>query len=236
MRCCEEFRRAMPLSGKTPAEIEQARAHARTCGECELLLEAYEADERALSTLRKAPREMPPIMDGFADAVMQGIAVEPVAASKQGEVLRPDFGSSWMAAAAVFLVALGLAFVLGTSDQQPPSDQPVANTTTPEPVATTDPQPVVADGRDVIVDRPLGEEAAPLPAPRRVERRAPAPRRRMRSANRSIVPVGGNTGGDLPMPLRNMLRDVQRAFPNWSPNGFDRRVPRLRPGEREVRF
>ena len=33
-----------------------------------------------------------------------------------------------------------------------------------------------------------------------------------------------------------LLRDLQRVFPNWDPSGMDRRVPQLRADEREVRF
>ncbi|RMG17822.1 MAG: hypothetical protein D6731_03325 [Planctomycetota bacterium] len=225
MRSCDEFRRALPLPDDPGPDADALRTHALTCSACAGILSAYEADAQALRALREGPRDLPPAMEGFADAVLGAVAAERAerkAREPGGVVLRPVFGPAWLAAAAVLLLGFGLAYVLGSA-----RSEPAPRLAGPRP----DPQGLGEERRPV-VDRPLGEDSAPLPAPRRVRHRAPAPLRRP-----GIVPVdGGRPGTRLPLPLESMLRDVQRAFPNWSPSGLDRRVPPLRPGEREVRF
>lgn len=227
---CEDVQRALPLTDASAAEEDAIRVHASGCVECELLLEAFEADAQALEAFRAEAQALPPIMDGFADAVLAAVAREPIATASRpeptGKVLRPVFGgaSTLLAVAAMTLLAIGLGIVLSSTPE--PSAQPLART--PE-VAPTAPIVPVA-------------QTSPLPAPRR-SGEAPMPLRRR---NAGIgVPVDGGRTPQLPSgPLFDVLRDVQRAFPGGLPGGLNgglnqqtpQRVPPLRPGEREVRF
>ena len=214
---CDDVRRVAPSSDA--AEQAAVRAHANGCLECEQLLEAYEADLEVLSALRDEPRALPPVMDGFADAVMKAVAEEPrlaAAPEPAGEILRPSFGglSGLVALAAMTLLAIGIGIVLSGAPQEGP---PTARTPDPRPAPQVTP---VAN-------------AEPLPAPRRATE-APMPLRRRAGIG---VPVDGGRAAELPSgPLFDVLRDVQRAFPDGLNQRPPRRVPPLRPGEREVRF
>ena len=221
---CEDAHRALPLTCETSDDDAAAvRAHATGCGACALLLEAFEADDQALEALAAEPRELPPIMNGFADAVMAAVAEEPrlaaAPAQPEGKVIKPVFGgaSALMALAAMTLLAIGLGIVL--------SGDPTGSELLPTAQAPTPPvTPVVAQG-----------DVEPLPAPRRAGE-APMPLRR-RGRPGIGVPVDGGRTPQLPSgPLFDVLRDVQRAFPGGFNQRPPQRIPPLRPGEREVRF
>jgi hypothetical protein len=217
---CEHARRALPGSGTD--DEAQLGEHTRGCAECAQLEEAYAADAAALEAYA-AERELPPIMAGFSDALMRRLAEEPVAVEPEGKVLRPRFNVTLYAAlAAALILSVSLGLVL--SSPSPSRAPEFATTPTPDP----DTQPLISTPR---ADAGGGGDA--LPAPRRHER-APTP---LRVRNpRGIVPVEGNSGELGRGNLLGVLRDLQRVFPNWDPSGMDRRVPRLQPGEREVRF
>jgi len=71
---CEKVREALPLlPGDENDEAEAVRAHTAECADCRELLEAYEADGRALADCAAARTVPAGLMDGFADAVMAGI-------------------------------------------------------------------------------------------------------------------------------------------------------------------
>jgi hypothetical protein len=217
---CEDVRRALPGGD----EDTQLLKHTESCGECSNLAQAFEADARALSVFA-ADRELPASMSGFADSLMSRLANEPVvAAAPEGKVLRPNFNLNMaVAVAAVFAVAVALSWVLSTPQAQAPGFA----RTTPAPDLTS------PEGHSVAQNTPATAPVDALPAPRRHER-APAP---LRVRNpRGIVPVGGGRRDAGRGDLLDALRDLQRVFPNWDPSGMDRRVPRLKAGEREVRF
>lgn len=216
---CEDVRRALPGGEEDTQLIE----HTNGCGECAQLATAFEADARALE-LYAADRELPASMSGFADSLMGRLAEEPmVASAPEGKVLRPNFNLSFVVAvAAVFIVAISLGLVLST----PQDEAPGFARTAPAPDLTS---PDHSIAKTIPVTTPVDA----LPAPRRHER-APAP---LRVRNpRGIVPVDGGRRDAGRGNLLDALRDLQRVFPNWDPSGMDRRVPRLKSGEREVRF
>ena len=217
---CEDVRRALPLSSGVPEEQRAwVQAHVSRCAECERQVVAYEADAQALAVYRGQREEAPAVMAGFADALMVRIAEQP--APVEAPILKPEFGerlgfAGLVAAAAIILVAVALGMVLGNSTL---GTQPVVADNEPRGVTPTAP----VDAPAVVEAPPAASQ--PLAAPRRTRDRAPMPRLR-----RGIVPVGNGTQRP---PLSNLL---QRVFPNWSPNGLDRRVPPLHKDEREVRF
>jgi hypothetical protein len=215
---CEDVRRALPLSGTTPDE-RNARAHAEGCADCSELLAAYDSDARALKAYREGRESSVDLMAGFADAVMAHVASEPVAtAPQEAEIIKLEFNrfGVFLAAAAVLMLTVSLGLVL--SSPATPTRDPGVFAVTPTPT-------------DVVPEAPVAEvPGKSLSAPRRSES-APTPTRVRRRG--VAMPAGGGQGGS---PIADVLRDLQRVFPNWDPSGMDRRVPRLRVGEREVRF
>lgn len=219
---CEDVRRALPLSGTSPGERD-ARNHAEGCAQCAEVLRAYDADARALKAFAKG-REMPTVMDGFADALMARLAEEPAVATTapRGEIIRPDFNrvGVFLAAAAVLMLTVSLGLALGSRDS---ARDPAGFAVAPTPTEDVTPETPVAVVPGEGLAAPRRRDSAPTPT--LVRRRGVA------------MPAGGGARRGMgSSSLFDALRDLQRVFPNWDPSGMDRRVPQLRSGEREVRF
>ena len=240
---CEDVRRALPLRGGTDGrevvgDERDARLHAESCGTCSELLRAYDSDARALEAYREGrDADLPgALLDGFADSVMARLAEEPALAdAPQGQVLRPKFNGVGLllAVAAVLMLTASLALVLGARDATRDRGGGIAVTPTPTPTPTPDIIEVDVAPEAPVVDAPVVDAPGnALPAPRRKSAPTPSLVRRRGMA----MPAGGGRRSMGSSPLADALRDLQRVFPNWDPSGMDRRVPRLRSGEREVRF
>lgn len=217
---CDEIRGALPLlDDGDAAEAEAVRAHLSVCATCEEFAAGFDADAASLIEYRSLLEAEQPALDGFADAVMAAVATStqthestraPVAVAP---ILRPSFGPMlWMAAAAAFLLALGLG-MSATPRFSPETIGPTAANTT-ETVVPSDPSAPA-----VKISLPSAEE---VPAPRRLVR----PRR----ARRTVMPVNSD-GRRGARGNADFLNTIERLWGRGQ-----RQVPQLREGEREVRF
>lgn len=229
---CSEVREALPLLSELPdlgdGEAAEVRAHAAGCPACAELLRAYEADERALSAARKAPREQPAALSGFADAVMARLSEAGPAAplpilagvgEPEGKVIK--LGGSWPAVAALaaaLLLALGL--LIGTP--RTPLPEPGLARGVPEaaPAPAVEPSFAVSPAEQPKVSpAPEGPAVAFDRVPAPVRDPAPMPRRMRRPAGRDadVVPVdrGSARNGEEQMRelLEKMAPQLQRLFP-----------------------